>query len=156
MFFFFSSKIAISYKVKKCKDYIFTHLHGKLTLTRIADALSLNASYLSSLFHRSEGISITEFIRNEKINLAQNLLMYSDYSYSEIAAYLGFASQSHLGTQFRKTVGMTLREYREIYGKKMPFYEILLPLLSVNDSGLSVPYQHRKSLTQACVFSSIR
>ena len=41
-------------------------------------------------------------------------------------------------------------------GKKMPFYEILLPLLSVNDSGLSVPYQHRKSLTQACVFSSIR
>lgn len=107
-----------NYHVKRCKDYIFTHLHGKLTLTQIADALSLNASYLSDLFHHCEGVSITEFIRNEKINLAQNLLIYSDYSYSEIAAYLGFASQSHLGSQFKKTVGMTLREYREIYGVK--------------------------------------
>lgn len=107
-----------NYHVKRCKDYIFTHLHGKLSLARIADALSLNAAYLSNLFRQCEGISITEFIRKEKINLAQNLLMYSDYSYSEIAAYLGFASQSHLGTQFKKTVGMTLRQYREMYGLK--------------------------------------
>ena len=107
-----------NYHIKRCKDYIFTHLHGKLTLTQIAYALSLNASYLSDIFHHCEGVSITEFIRNEKINLAQNLLIYSDYSYSEIAAYLGFASQSHLGSQFKKTVGMTLREYREIYGVK--------------------------------------
>lgn len=105
-----------NYHVKRCKDYIFTHLHGRLSLAQIADALSLNASYLSSLFRQCEGISITGFIQQEKINLAQNLLMYSNYSYSDIAAYLGYSSQSHLGTQFKKHVGMTLREYREVYG----------------------------------------
>lgn len=105
-----------SYHIKKCKDYIVTHLHGKLSLSQIANALSLNASYLSDLFHRCEGISITEYIRTHKINLVQNLLMYSDYSYSEIASYLGYASQSHLGKQFKDMTGMTLRQYRELYG----------------------------------------
>lgn len=107
-----------SYHIKRCKDYIVTHLHGKLSLSQIADALSLNASYLSDLFHRCEGVSVTQYIRKHKINLAQNLLMYSDYSYSEIASYLGFASQSHLGRQFKDVTGMTLRQYREIYGAK--------------------------------------
>ena len=43
------------------------------------------------------------------------MLAYSDYSYSDIANYLGFASQSHLGRQ--KNEGMTLREYRLRYGR---------------------------------------
>lgn len=48
----------------------------------------------------------------------QKLLIYSDYSYSEIASYLGYASQSHLGKQFKDMTGMTLRQYRELYGVK--------------------------------------
>lgn len=107
-----------NFHVERCKNYIFTHLHGKLTLSQIASALSLNAGYLSELFHRCEGIPITVFIRREKLNLVQNLLMYSDYSYSEIASYLGFCSQSHLGKLFKNTLGMTLREYREAYGMR--------------------------------------
>lgn len=59
-----------NYHVKRCKDYIFTHLHGKLSLSQIAEALALNASYLSDLFHRCEKISVTEFIQREKIKLA--------------------------------------------------------------------------------------
>lgn len=105
-----------NYHVEKSKNYICTHLHGKLSLTQIADVLSLNASYLSDLFRRCEGISITEYIRQEKINRVQNLLIYSDYTYSEIASYLGYASQSHLGRQFKETTGMTLRQYREAFG----------------------------------------
>lgn len=105
-----------NYHIQRCKDYIVTHLHGRLPLSQIADALSLNASYLSNLFHHCEGISITEYIRKHKINLVQNLLMYSDYSYSEIASYLGYSSQSHLGRQFKESTGMTLRQYREQYG----------------------------------------
>ena len=88
--------------ILKCKDYIFTHLHEKITVKDIADALHLNVNYLSSLFKKYEGQSISDFIMNEKILLAQNFLRYSSYTYSEIATYLGFASQSHLGTHFKK------------------------------------------------------
>lgn len=101
--------------INRCKDYIFAHLHEKITIQEIADALYLNPNYLSDLFKKYEGQTIQQYILKKKIRLAQNMLMYSDYSYSKIAAYLGFASQSHMGTQFKKVTGMTLREYRNRY-----------------------------------------
>lgn len=102
-------------RIAQCKDYIFTHLHGKLSTVEIAKALSLNANFLSNLFKKKEGITISEYILGEKIKLVKNMLVYSPYSYSAIAAYFGFCSQSHLGKQFKKITGMTLREYREAF-----------------------------------------
>lgn len=108
----------INYHINQCKDYVFSHLHERIYVQDIAGELGLNANYLSELFHRCENVTLTDFILLEKIKLVKNLLIYSHYSYSEIAAYLGFSSQSHLGKQFKKNTGMTLRKYRETYGVK--------------------------------------
>lgn len=105
-------------RINKCKDFIFSHLHDRITLEDLAAEADCNPNYLSQLFKECEGISISGHILQEKINRAKNLLIYSDYSYIEIATYLGFSSQSHLGTQFKKHTGYTLRQYREIYGRK--------------------------------------
>lgn len=105
-------------RINKCKDFIFSHLHDRITLEDLAAEAECNPNYLSQLFKECEGISISGYILQEKINRAKNLLIYSDYSYIEIATYLGFSSQSHLGTQFKKHTGYTLRQYREIYGRK--------------------------------------
>ena len=105
-------------RINKCKDFIFSHLHDRITLEDLAAEADCNPNYLSQLFKECEGISISGYILQEKINPAKNLLIYSDYSYIEIATYLGFSSQSHLGTQFKKHTGYTLRQYREIYGRK--------------------------------------
>lgn len=79
----------------------------------IADAIGLESNYLSSLFKKSQGVSLKQYIRHQKIKLVKNLLTYSSYSYSEIAAYLGFASQSHMGQDFKKETGITPRVFRE-------------------------------------------
>lgn len=105
-------------RINKCKDFIFSHLHDRITLEDLAAEADCNPNYLSQLFKECEGISISGYILQEKINRAKNLLIYSDYSYIEIATYLGFSSQIHLGTQFKKHTGYTLRQYREIYGRK--------------------------------------
>lgn len=105
-------------RINKCKDFIFSHLHDRITLEDLAAEADCNPNYLSQLFKECEGISISGYILQEKINRAKNLLIYSDYSYIEIATYLGFSSQSHLGTHFKKNTGYTLRQYREIYGRK--------------------------------------
>ena len=105
-------------RINKCKDFIFSHLHDRITLEDLAAEAACNPNYLSQLFKECEGISISGYILQEKINRAKNLLIYSDYSYIEIATYLGFSSQSHLGTQFKKHTGYTLRQYREIYRRK--------------------------------------
>lgn len=98
--------------VEKSKDYIHTNLHGKIVLNEVAEQLGTNPCYLSELFKRYEGMAFSEFVLREKIDLAKNLLLYSNASFSEIAANLGFSSQSHLGKHFKKLTGTTLLHYR--------------------------------------------
>ena len=82
-------------RINKCKDFIFSHLHDRITLEDLAVEADCNPNYLSQLFKECEGISISGYILQEKINRAKNLLIYSDYSYIKIATYMGFSSQSH-------------------------------------------------------------
>ncbi|MDO4305547.1 MAG: AraC family transcriptional regulator [Eubacteriales bacterium] len=105
-------------KISRCKDYICSHLHGKISTSDVARELYMNPSYLSDLFKKEEGITISEYILQEKIKLVKNMLIYSQYSYSAIANYLGFTSQSYLGKKFKQATGMTLHQYREKYGVK--------------------------------------
>jgi AraC-like DNA-binding protein len=102
--------------ITQCKNYIFSHLHDKITVNELAEKLNINANYLSGLFKAHEGISLSRYILEEKICRAKNLLAYSQYSYIEIAAYLGFSSQSHFIRQFKKITGYTPKEYRNIFG----------------------------------------
>ncbi len=104
--------------VRQCKDYIFSHLHEKLCIRDIARELGMNANYLSECFKQYEGISMKNFILQEKIRLAKNLLIHTQDSYITIAESLSFSSQSHLGKEFKKETGFTLRQYREMYGIK--------------------------------------
>ena len=101
--------------ISRCKDYIYGHLHEKITVAQIASAIGLDPSYLSSLFSAHEHITLKQFILNEKIQLAKNMLTYSSYSYIRIATYLGFCSQSHLGQEFKKVTGMSLKAFRDAH-----------------------------------------
>ncbi|MDD2980645.1 MAG: AraC family transcriptional regulator [Hespellia sp.] len=105
-------------RIDSCKQYIFLHLHEKISTSDIAKELYLNPDYLSTLFRKKEGITIRDYILEEKIQLVKNMLIYSKYSYSTISSYLGFSSQSHLGKKFKSVTGMTLHQYREKYGVK--------------------------------------
>ena len=100
------------------KNYIFSHLHGRLSLDDVAAEVSLHPNYLNSLFKQEEGITVHQYILREKVNLVKNMLTYSTYSYIDIANYLGFSSQSHLGQVFKKYTGQTLNEYRKEHQKE--------------------------------------
>ncbi|MCD8161077.1 MAG: AraC family transcriptional regulator [Clostridiales bacterium] len=104
--------------VERCKNFVFVHLHEPLTVQEIAECLGTNPNYLIALFRKQEGITLYQYILAQKIDMAKKLLTYSNYSFLEIANYLGFASQSHLGTQFKKITGMTLKQFRDKYHKE--------------------------------------
>lgn len=104
-----------SIHVRKCIDYIYEHLHEKLSLKLLADIVGLNSSYLSKLFLNETGTSIKKFITNAKITTAENMLKYSDFSYLDISLSLGFSSQSAFISVFRKVNGITPKKYKEIY-----------------------------------------
>lgn len=99
--------------IVKCIDYIYDHLHETIHLNELAKYISLNASYLSVLFHRETGKTITDYILAKKIEAAKNMLRYSDYSQTEISNFLAFSSNSHFITTFKKYAGMTPKQYQE-------------------------------------------
>lgn len=68
---------------------------------------------MSRLFKKETGESISGYIRGKKMEVAQNLLRYTDHSMIEIANLLSFSSESHFIQQFREVVGMTPKKYRD-------------------------------------------
>lgn len=112
-----------SMQIVKAMEYIYKHRNERVTVQEIADSLHMNRSYLSSLFRKETGTGISDFIRAEKIKAATNMLKFSEYSYSDIAEYFGFASQSHFIQCFKKQTGITPKEYREKYARSQGFYE---------------------------------
>ncbi len=105
---------AKSRHINDCKDYIYSHIKERITIEDVADSLGVSASYLSRLFKKETGESISSYIREQKIEKAKNLLQYSDYTMIDIANRLSFSSQSHFIQQFRETVGMTPKKYRDL------------------------------------------
>lgn len=100
--------------ISVCKEYIYSHLKERITIDDLADELGVSASYLSRLFKKETGSSVSAYIRRQKIEMAKNLLRYSDYSMIDIANRLSFSSQSHFIQQFREYAGMTPKKYRDL------------------------------------------
>ena len=98
--------------VVKIKKYIREHIDD-VNRSQIAEYFYLSPSYLSKRFRRETGESLIEYIQKERINLAKDLLLYSDYSISDIAVQTGYPNFSHFSKQFRKFVGCTPNEFRK-------------------------------------------
>lgn len=96
-----------------CMDYIYNHLHEPIRIQALAEQVDLNASYLSTLFKKEAGCSISDYILSKRMEAARNMLKYSEYSYAEISAILAFSSQSHFSRIFKKETGYTPKEYRD-------------------------------------------
>ena len=102
----------LSKPVVLCIDYIYGHLHERITIKELAKYLQISESYLSNLFRKEMGIPVSQYILELKIEKAQNLLQFSNYKIVEIANYLSFSSQSHFIQIFQKKVGITPHKYR--------------------------------------------
>ena len=125
MFSFFTSKMAALKKetvytraVSESIDYIESNLHMPLRIDEVAEHVNLSAGYFSVLFHRETGRAFSDYVLRRRIETAQNMLRYSDYSSTEISEILAFSSQSYFIRCFRNAVGITPSEYRRRYYAK--------------------------------------
>jgi YesN/AraC family two-component response regulator len=103
-----------SKQVIQCIDYINNNLHGTITVTDLANFVGLNETYLSKIFKREAGVTVSAYVRNKKIEEACWLLKYTDKSSIEIATDLSFSSHSYFISVFKKVTGKTPKEYRNI------------------------------------------
>ncbi|OZG60291.1 AraC family transcriptional regulator [Bifidobacterium lemurum] len=99
--------------VAECMDYIHYHLHERITVAMLANHVHLNPTYLSELFSKETGTSISQYVTDRRMEAAANMLRYSQYSLGEIAQILAYSSQSHFSKVFKKQMGVTPGEYRK-------------------------------------------
>ena len=104
---------ASSKQVAQAIDYIYVHIMDRITVNELAAAISISPTHLSRIFKQETGISVSEYIRQRKIDMAKNLLRFSGYDYVEIAVMLSYSSQSHFIQHFRSQTGMTPKAYRK-------------------------------------------
>lgn len=98
--------------IKNCLRYIDKNLHGKLSVANIAHECGLSADYLSALFKKSVGKNLSAYIMEQRLIAAKNLLD-AKYPYGELAYMLGFCSETHFITAFKKQYGITPRQYSQ-------------------------------------------
>ena len=96
-------------------DYIITHLHSRILLEDAAKYLDISPAYLSRLFKKETGMTFSDFVNKQKIEEAAALLLYTEYSDTQISTLLAFSSQSYFIKVFRKYMGTTPKQYKKQY-----------------------------------------
>jgi two-component system, response regulator YesN len=96
----------------KACEYISKYICGDLSCESIASYVSLNPDYLTRLFKKETGLSISEYVTRARMIFASELLKMTKRPVSDIAIQLGYANPSHFSKVFKKAFGKTPVEYR--------------------------------------------
>jgi two-component system response regulator YesN len=102
--------------VDKIRRFIELHLDDELLSRQyIADYVGLSPDYVVKLFKKETGVSISDYLLQQRLSRAKELLLKSDMSISDVALSVGYANFSYFSTLFRKETAMTAQEFRRRY-----------------------------------------
>ena len=93
-------------------EYIDASIDQEIKLADLAALAGMSQFHFSHLFKQSLGITPYQYLLQQRIERAKQLLRQPDRSIMEIAFLCGFNSHSHLSKQFRQLTGMTPKAYR--------------------------------------------
>lgn len=88
-------------------------ISSDLSLKRFANELFLNTSYLSSLFKKETGMTLTDYVNQNRINTAKRLLKSTTLSIQSVATAVGIPDIHYFTRLFRRETGFSPREYRK-------------------------------------------
>jgi two-component system response regulator YesN len=98
--------------IEKSIRYIKLHIEQDIKREDVSSYVYLNPDYLTRIFKKETGMSITEYIINERIKIAKKLLENTDMPVSSIALRVGYTNFSHFAKTFRKPVGMNPADFK--------------------------------------------
>lgn len=104
--------------IQKVMAYIEADLSGDLALSTLASIHSISPSYLSALFRKETGKTITEFVNEKRVDLGAHLLRSTRLQVQTIAQYCGMPDANYFSKLFKKEFGQTPKQFRETYLSK--------------------------------------
>ena len=106
------NRALLSQTVRICCDYLNNCLYSDPDYTEPARLTGLSAHTVSDRFKEEMGLTMSQYLKSQRLKEAMHLLRYSDYTLSDISYMLHFSSQSHFTASFRAETGETPNQFR--------------------------------------------
>lgn len=100
--------------IQKVITQMDSDLTADLTLNTLAHKLNVNPSYLSTLFKKETGVTLTEYVNRRRIEHSILLLNSTSLQIQTIAQHCGIPDVNYFTKMFKKQIGKTPKEYREL------------------------------------------
>jgi two-component system, response regulator YesN len=100
--------------VEAVKEFVQKHYCEEITLKRLAEAVYANASYICDLFKSQTGENFVEYLTRLRIEKAKSLLKDVRIKTYEVGQLVGYPDATYFSKVFKKMVGVTPSEYRNI------------------------------------------
>lgn len=106
-----------SHYFETARKYILDNYARRLSVNEVAKQTGISSGYLQVIFKKLVGMSVTEYINYHKIQLAKQYIQGRGLSLREICFQLGFDDPAYMSRLFKKTEGISYREYCQKYLK---------------------------------------
>lgn len=103
---------ASSYAVYQVQQYVQTHYKEDLTLNALANMVYLNPNYLSNVFAQTTGCTLSKYIKQIRMEKAQELLLNTNMKIADISQETGYPTTSYFCKTFQKIFGTTPERFR--------------------------------------------
>ena len=92
--------------------YIDAHYQEEIHRDELAELVYLNTDYMSRIFKKEKGISISSYILQKRVEEAKKLLVQSNLPINTVSLYIGYSNFSYFTKMFKENTGYTPLEYR--------------------------------------------
>lgn len=106
------SQKGYSLLVQKVITCIDTDITADLSLKTQAKLLNVNPSYLSTLFRKETGVTLTDYVNQKRVERAKQLLKAGNTQIQTVAQNCGMLDVNYFTKIFKKYTGVTPKEYR--------------------------------------------
>jgi YesN/AraC family two-component response regulator len=104
--------------IQKVVNQIDLNLTSDLSLKTLSKMFNISAAYLSTLFKKETGVTLTDYVNKRRVDYAIFLLNTTQLQIQTIAGYCGVTDVNYFTRIFKKYHGMTPLKYKELIAKK--------------------------------------
>ena len=103
------------WRLQRVFAHVRENLAKEVSVAELAQAVGMSQYYFSKLFKMSTGTTPHQYVMRQRVERAQKFLREGRTALAEVAAQVGFETQSHFTSVFRHLVGITPKRYREMH-----------------------------------------